>query len=373
MNSLAQQKNSLIVPGKKYRFEARTAEEAVATIKERMGPNARVLEVKQMGGEGLARFIRTPKLEIIASVPLPEVLAEEAVEHVASIAEPDAVGRPKISITPPIIEEPVLSNIIDEPVDSSAKARDTVSFNTVIRRMGFDDALLAGFEGTDQWAELEKLPLRKALAEFSNQLFQRFQRYDVEPTGKRVAFIGTPGTGKTTALCKRLTSDVFMEGRSACVVKLESETPNSSEALSAFTQVLGVRFAHEGASDSETENVDTVYYDVPGMSLSDDADWTACGKHLDTLEVDTRVLVMNAAYDAETIKATIAQGMRIGATHTVFTHLDEVRNPGRIWRPVFGGGLSPLFLSESQSVTEAPRNDIFSVLLETTFPRTLFT
>lgn len=373
MNHLDQQKKSLIVPGKKYRFEARSAEEAVATIKDRMGPNARVLEVKQIGGEGLARFLRSPKLEIIASIPVPTAPAKEVVEEEVPARQAEIAEKVKVAMKPLVSDTPVFPDYTDEAIDNNSQALDAVNVGTVIRRMGFDNALLAGFEGTDEWKKLEKLPLRKALAEFSNQLFQRFQRYEVSPVGKRVAFIGTPGTGKTTALCKRLTSDVFMEGRSACVVKLESETPNSSEALSAFTQVLGVRFAHEASVDSETENVDTIYYDVPGMPLNDQAEWDTCGEHLNTLGIDTRVLVMNAAYDAETIKATIAQGIRIGATHTVFTHLDEVRSPGRIWRPVFGGGLSPLFLSESQSVTEAPRNDIFSVLLETTFPRTLFT
>ena len=56
--------------GKKFRLVVRSAEEAVRVIREKLGEDARVLSVKQVGGEGLKRFISSPKLEVIAEVPV---------------------------------------------------------------------------------------------------------------------------------------------------------------------------------------------------------------------------------------------------------------------------------------------------------------
>jgi len=54
---------------KRYRLVVRSAEEAVRMIREKLGDSARVVSVRQTGGEGLKRFISFSKLEVIAEVP----------------------------------------------------------------------------------------------------------------------------------------------------------------------------------------------------------------------------------------------------------------------------------------------------------------
>ena len=54
--------------GKKFRLVVRSAEEAVRVIRDKLGDKAKVLSVRQVGGEGLKRFISSPKLEVIAQV-----------------------------------------------------------------------------------------------------------------------------------------------------------------------------------------------------------------------------------------------------------------------------------------------------------------
>ena len=62
----------------RFRFIVRSAEEAVTVLREQLGPRARVVSVKQVEGKGLARFLRAPKLEVIAEVA-PETPAAPAV------------------------------------------------------------------------------------------------------------------------------------------------------------------------------------------------------------------------------------------------------------------------------------------------------
>ena len=52
-------------------FIAATAEEAVAQIQARLGPDAVVLNVRPIKGSGLARLWQKPMIEVIAHRPEP--------------------------------------------------------------------------------------------------------------------------------------------------------------------------------------------------------------------------------------------------------------------------------------------------------------
>ena len=54
--------------GEQYRFIVASADEAVRILRERLGENARVVSVRQVEGAGLSKFLRAPKLEVIAEV-----------------------------------------------------------------------------------------------------------------------------------------------------------------------------------------------------------------------------------------------------------------------------------------------------------------
>ena len=71
-----------IKAGKRFRLTVKSAEEAVRVIREKLGDNARVLSVRQVGGEGLKKFISSPKLEVIAEIPseVDEIVTEEETE-----------------------------------------------------------------------------------------------------------------------------------------------------------------------------------------------------------------------------------------------------------------------------------------------------
>jgi len=58
-------------PDARYKFVVSSADEAVSVLRERLGENAKVISVRQIEGAGLARFLRAPKLEIIARVEAP--------------------------------------------------------------------------------------------------------------------------------------------------------------------------------------------------------------------------------------------------------------------------------------------------------------
>ncbi|MGH7936940.1 MAG: hypothetical protein ACRD5Z_14540, partial [Bryobacteraceae bacterium] len=89
---------------------------------------------------------------------------------------------------------------------------------------------------------------------------------------------------------------------------------------------------------------------------------------LDHLSVTSRVVVVNAAYEASVIKQIYEAGERLRATHVVFTHLDELSHWGKLWEFILGHDLTPLFLSSGQNIAGDFIEEVFPSILARTFP-----
>ena len=91
-------------------------------------------------------------------------------------------------------------------------------------------------------------------------------------------------------------------------------------------------------------------------------------KKLDDLHIDTRVLVINGAYDAEILKESFQLGDRMSATHLIITHMDEVSRCGKLWPFILKGGLTPLFFSCGQDISGDFTDKPIDFLVRKVFP-----
>jgi len=107
-----------------------------------------------------------------------------------------------------------------------------------------------------------------------------------------------------------------------------------------------------------------LYFDATGSALQDSAAWRTLGRLFGEFFIETRVLVLNAAYDVELLKRGYALGREAGATHVVFTHLDEVHHCGKLWDLLLGGRLQPLFFSCGQNVSGDLSEDTFELMVQ---------
>jgi len=375
--------------GKKYRFVVSSAEEAISTLRERLGVEAKVLSVKQVDGQGLSRFLNSPKLEIVATVPELEALPEmeEIPEPKPARARKTEKAAPKEEISKPATDP--LRNELEAELAAEAPApqqgRRTKTYAapsrshrpsdvwTLLKNAGFDAALLSSlhYEDTDNVSKIDELPLPRAIAEVNRRLRQEYQSIDDVPATNSIAFFGTPGVGKTTALCKRLANDVFLKRKNVEVLKLDSDTPNPDDALSLFCDVLGVPLSRDTEQSEIPTESDILYLDLPGLPMDERAQWAALRSRLDALQVQTRVLVINGMYEANLISAAFDLGESMGATHLVVTHMDELLSAAKLWPFVLRGGLSPLFACLGQNVTSDYEENILRILLEKSFPSNL--
>jgi len=174
--------------------------------------------------------------------------------------------------------------------------------------------------------------------------------------------------GRTTALCKWLAVEVFRRARIGHVVTVEFDRPNAAGPLPVFSEALGVPLAHFPCGTQPAVPGGFVYFDLPGISVRRPADNTQLAAWLDREEVTERVLVLNAAYDRASLREAYAAGRDLGATHLVFTHLDEVPQWGKLWDYLFDENLEPLFLATGPSLTGDCEEDVPGAIVRRTLP-----
>ncbi|MCS7008686.1 MAG: hypothetical protein N2035_00290 [Chthoniobacterales bacterium] len=401
--------DSSLQTGKKYRFIVSSAQEAANAIREKLGPNARVLSVRQIEGEGLDRFLKSPKLEVIAHIPPESVSSQQLPSVSPSHDSGDAALKlpskdistspipsnnlpleyPKnipvssqlqsshnlSSSSPPILpqvseaqsasvssQNPQTSKVIPP---ASQKSRGESVLNRILIRAGLPESFLLRFSEDREWRELEELPIANAFPRAVIYLRKAIPQRSIPAATRRVAFFGSPGAGATTALCKQLASEVFLRNRRACVMKLDGDEPNSTEALATYCEALGIPLLRSPAELLEVPAETTVYFDIPGCT-NNEKNRSRLRKILTDLAIETRVLVINAAYERQLIQHFYQHSTELAATHVVFTHLDELHHYGKLWEFMLDPGLSPLFGSTGPNLAGDCERDLASFLVRKT-------
>jgi len=383
MSTLARQTSeSRPQPNAVYKLVVRSAEEAVRTIRAQLGEHAKVLSVRQLPGQGLAGLFGRPRLEVIAQIG-----SADTGSAAIALAEENRVTSASSSVSGSETLERAAAT--DRSFSAQAtlsrsgavrgETRSRVDFAAtklpdLLRRSGFSESLVARLQATPSFATDTAGPLHRALADFGQALRSTSTARPVRPLPSRVAFLGTSGSGRTTALCKWLARGVFVQGRTGRVVKAEFDRPNPTEGLGVFCEALGLTLDHYVAGEAQVQTLANVaaeqflYVDLPALSLGAAAENAALVQFLATERIDGRVLVLNALYDVATLRTAYAAGRDAGATHLVFTHLDELGHWGKLWDFLIDGELTPLFLATGASLTGDFEEDAVGAVLRKTLP-----
>jgi len=336
-----------------YKFTVKSTSEAVALIRERLGPTARVLSVRPVEARGWRRLFAAPRLEVVAQVDPPERRWQGVSE------EPAAPSTPS---------EPGAMPAAASRLPRTRRTSSSLGLSGLLRRSGVSESTLHRLESHSGWAQLTSMPLHRALAETSGLLRAQAGTRTPRAPVSRAAFLGTAGVGRTTALCKWMSVDICRRARLGHVVSIEFDRPNPLGPLPVFAEALGVPLAHFPCATEPAVPGGFVYFDLPPLSFARPADNAALADWLDREAIRERVLVLNAAYDRATLRESYAAGRDLGATHLVFTHLDEVPQWGKLWDYLFDEEVEPLFLATGPSLTGDCEEDVPAAIARRTLP-----
>ena len=354
---------------KKYRLVVKSAEEAVRLIKEKLGDHAKVVSVRQVGGEGLKRFISSPKLEVIAELSSPQSEAQ--------LPLPEDNQPP---LSPPALTSPLteakenhaeLENV-PLPLENPTEDLSDDGISDLLHKTGFDESLLSQIKSWTNWSEIKELSLADALKQITIGLSDRYKSNTEVPLTNTVALIGTPGSGKTTTLCKVLANEVFINKRVPMVLKIENGVPNPDDSLRIFCEVIGVNLFREANKLPEITDQTPLYVDLPGLSLGSVEDWSQTKDALDHCGVQTRVLVINGAYDSRVLQRSVQTAKHLGVTHLAITHFDELANATKLWPLILNSGLTPFCVCNGQNVTGDFSKGVLNQMISKTFPEEIY-
>jgi flagellar biosynthesis protein FlhF len=319
------------------RFISETAASALARIHDQLGPEAVVLSVRRLPVPGMARlWQRNGPMEILAGVPdktssppaeewpaLGESWKDAPTEFTAGPAAAGVASSPDrwpsvawleaMGLLPPQADR--LQNFLATQHPAAPASLDA-EWTAV-------SAALEGF-----WSAAPPLP--------------------AGPAPQTHVFIGPPGSGKSTVLCKWLTLAVLTQQRSARVWRLDNDTANTAEFLTVHCEMLGApveRFWSEPKA-----HADLHFIDFPGTETDDPRAWAALRRQLASLPSPQVHLVLNAAYETDALLAQWRMFAAFKPADLIVTHLDEEMRRVKLWNLVLGTNCTMRFLSAGQKI-----------------------
>jgi len=313
-------------------FIAESATDAVRQIRAKLGPEAEVVHLRQLP----SRWFQKPKIEVQARVP-------EAAPETGTLLDTTDEPLP----APVRRSEPVEPG--PPPADEApARTRgDRKTARDLLESIGllplYAERVIEHMDATrPPWLATEVKEVRAALASTWIPLGRE------SSTGLHV-FVGAPGVGKTTVLCKWLTLSVLVKGESARVWRLDGNTANTAEALSVLADVVQVPTERSWGGGTFAEDI--AFVDLPGVIWSDADALREMALRLREFGDAQVHLVVNAGYETSTLLAqarAFAAGLPVA--DIVVTHLDEESRWGKVWNLMLGTGLPIRLLSAGQNI-----------------------
>jgi flagellar biosynthesis protein FlhF len=339
-------------------FIAESAQDAVTQIRARLGPEAVVVNVRQLPADGLAKLWKSPRIEVLAYKP--------DVQSAASAPDPLCELKQELQAIRQQLASANVSAVTDaasrQAIGPSSRRANGPARSAGVPSWRVGDVLeTSGLMPLHAQQVMERLQTAHgeippaSLAEelvLARKALSGCWRTPVEKSGgDRLPHIlvGPAGAGKTTCICKWLAQARLIEGRSAHVWRLDGSTANTAEALSVYCEILGVP-SERTWNGMEGLDSELKFVDLPGV------DWRNSGAIHDMKRVLENVgpcrmhLVLNAAYEVPLLLAQARAFSALPIDDLILTHLDEEPRWGKIWNVVLGTNYPVRFLSAAQNV-----------------------
>lgn len=322
-------------------FTAENANDAVRLVQENLGPEAVIVSVRKVPANGFARFLNRPgQIEVTACVPEKPEKPRHSVPAGVDAYVPFGENN-----------EALPEGEGEMPVPSTRPAhrwRSIAWLESLGLLPEFADRLelkLRATHGTKPPAQpiAEWNVVRDTLA-----TFWRPPRHEEDGTGRPHVFIGPPGSGKTTALCKWLTAAVLRGEHRARVWRLDGEIANTSEFLSLHCEMVGVPVERfwEGKDGGE----ELLFVDLPGVEGFSAAGMKTLKEVVSLLPAPHVHLVLNAANETVLLFEQFNWFSQLMPEDLIFTHLDEEHRRVKLWNFVLGTNCSLGWLGGGQKI-----------------------
>src|SRR5687767_5615645 len=323
-----------------HTFIAESANEAVERIRAELGPTAVVLSVRKLPRTGLERFIKQEQIEVLAGIdhaPVPQPVQHSQAAALAELREEIRQLRKQVS------------SGREERTDESQKSNSAKSpaLAHVLNQTGLLPTYTA--QVLQDLPAIDELTVGEQIAGASEVLRSRWKTETVSSAAAVHLFVGVPGTGKSTVLCKMLAQTSLVESEPATVYQLDSHVANLSQLPQMYAEIVGSQFERTLPLRFERRE-ETVFIDLPGVAMHDTRGLEKLRQIIAEFGVPEVHLVLNAAYETSQLLGQVRFFSSLGITDLIVTHLDEESRWGKLWNLVLGTNYSVRSVADGQNI-----------------------
>ena len=180
-----------------------------------------------------------------------------------------------------------------------------------------------------------------------------------EGTGRRVAFIGPTGVGKTTTIAKLAAEFALIKKKNVAVITMDQYRIGAVDQLARYMQIMeipmeSVRDAKEmRAAVARRASADIILIDTAGRSPKNTEQIGELKTMLAAAEADEVHLVLSSASNFKTVMNAIERFSAVRVDRLLFTKLDEAVNFGLILNVIAQVRTTLSYFTMGQSVPDA--------------------
>ncbi len=293
------------------KFKAESMREALARVKQELGPDALIIATKPVKGPGGKRLLAVT----------------------AAVDEGDGQGKSPSqasTATPGVSRAESAAEIAEamQPIKSELRALRSLVRNTRPTKNVHQKALL------EEVAELKRLVAnmsrRPSIDPEALEQAAAGHTLAKAPKGRIRAIIGPTGVGKTTSIAKIAANAALLERKRVHIISLDNHRVGAPAQIKAFAQMMGVPVTlvrhpptELPAALEQSQNAELVLVDTAGRSLQDLRAPRRMEQLMNMLPKPEIHLAMAAGTGAFDIDTIIARYAPIGVSRLLFTKADE--------------------------------------------------
>ncbi|MBP3284108.1 MAG: flagellar biosynthesis protein FlhF [Clostridia bacterium] len=351
------------------RYIANNMQEALLKVKMDLGPDAVILNTRKMKRPGMFSFLRSPLIEVLASLEEEENEGKEIVE--ASNAKVEQLEN-KVHNMEEMLAK-IYKQMSERPVESVKSTGEKNSSDSSNIYHVFVDNMRQNDVEESVISDIVQALRQKGIDNNSsmNEAFSIFQKELISRLGvsqgivpeenkkpKVIMFLGPTGVGKTTTLAKLAANFMIKEKKKVGMITADTYRIAAVEQLKTYSEIMGtsitVIYSPKEMKDAIKKHSedDLILIDTPGKSHKNKKHFDEIKEIVRAAEPDETYLLISATTKMKDCREIIKAYSFIDNYKLIFTKIDETSSLGVVLnvKEITGKPLS--YVTTGQSVPD---------------------
>ena len=357
------------------KYEASTEIEAMEQVKEELGEDAVILNIKRIKPRGLFAAFRKPHVEVTAAFEEKEVIEknteepkkDEIDERLKAEMEKVKKLEEKLFQTETKLEAAV--NKISEKNEKTEKKYKNDTLQIIAENLqgqGVSQKIIDKItDECEKRSNIENLDINIIVKMVYNKIVkiigksEELKLNDEEKFAKNVVFLGPTGVGKTTTIAKLSSLFIINEGADVGFITCDTYRIAAVEKLKTYAEILGcdVGVVYSPEDFKETyDNMkmihDMIFIDTAGRSHKNKDNFDELKALMKEIESNDIYLVLSLTTKYEDLINTVRAYEKVTDFKIILTKADETATIGNILNLCFDTGHEISYISNGQDVPD---------------------